>query len=90
MQELGRTIVAVVFLVVAWGVTYVWLHHRTKRERHRADMHARLLERVGSARELGEFLTTPVGERFLKAMEPAPPTNRISMIRVLNRLVLWK
>jgi hypothetical protein len=44
-----------------------------------AEFHGKLIERIGSARELGEFLTTDAGARFLDslAMERSTPQARI-------------
>jgi hypothetical protein len=58
-------------------VVFVIAHQRTKREALRAELHAKLLERIGSAREFGEFLGSPAGERFLQSLAPAQPLNRL-------------
>src|SRR5687768_17325521 len=38
---------------------------RWRRENHRLELQKSILERVGSVKDLGEFLTTEQGERFL-------------------------
>ena len=38
---------------------------RWRRENHRLELQKSVLERVGSVKDLGEFLTTEQGERFL-------------------------
>jgi hypothetical protein len=47
---------------------------RTQREAHRLELHTRLLDRIGSTREFGEFLSSENGQRFLEAI--TPPTAR--------------
>ena len=70
------------FALVGW-VVYVIAQQRTRRDAQRADLHAKLLDRVGSAREFGEFLGSAAGERFLLAMAPDPPRNRlVGLIRI--------
>jgi multisubunit Na+/H+ antiporter MnhB subunit len=51
-------------------VVYIVVQARTRREAQRLEFQTRLLERVGSAREFGEFLTTEPGHRFLDALTP--------------------
>lgn len=77
MSGLIGLLVPIGFFVAVWGVAYVLLQSRTRREAHRVQLHEKLLERVGSARELGDFLSSAAGERFLKSMEPVPPMNRL-------------
>ena len=77
MSGLIGLLVPIGFFVAVWAVAYIVLQSRTRREAHRVQLHEKLLERVGSARELGDFLASPAGERFLKSMEPAPPMSRL-------------
>jgi hypothetical protein len=77
IEQLNSLVVPVVFLVVAWAVAYALIRNRTTREGFRAELHAKLLERVSSAHEFGEFLGSPAGERFLQSLSPARPTNRL-------------
>jgi hypothetical protein len=58
-------------------LVYIIAQHRTRREALRAELHAKLLERVGSAREFGDFLGSPAGERFLESLAPTRPLNRL-------------
>ena len=60
---------------------------RRQQVRLSAELHTRLLDRIGSAREFGEFLTTESGARFLDAIavdrnaaqtEPKPTADRHS------------
>src|SRR5713101_8136071 len=65
------------FVLVGWAVSVI-AQQRTRREAQRAELQAKLLERVGSAREFGEFLGSAAGDRFLQALAPVePPRNRL-------------
>ena len=44
---------------------------RWRREKHRLDLQKAVLERVGTVKDLGEFLTTEQGQRFLTSLAPA-------------------
>ena len=44
---------------------------RWRREKHRVELQKAILERVGSVKDLGEFLTTEQGERFLGSLAPS-------------------
>ena len=43
---------------------------RWRREQHRVELQKAILERVGSVKDLGEFLTTQQGQRFLANLAP--------------------
>ena len=43
---------------------------RWRREKHRLELQKTILERVGSVKDLGEFLTSEQGERFLGTLAP--------------------
>ena len=59
------------FLVIPLVFTFVMLVivlaaiDRWRREKHRLELQKTILERVSSVKDLGEFLTTEQGERFL-------------------------
>jgi hypothetical protein len=59
------------FLVIPLVFTFVMMLiilaaiERWRRENHRLELQKSILERVGSVKDLGEFLTTEQGERFL-------------------------
>jgi hypothetical protein len=55
--------VIVIILVVAQA--------RARRDRHRVELQKAILERVGSVKDLAEFLTTEQGERFLSTLSPS-------------------
>jgi hypothetical protein len=61
----GLVLTAWVIFIIVDGI------RRRQQVRATAEFQARLLERIGSAREFAEFLTTEPGERFLATMRPA-------------------
>ena len=58
-------------LLTIW-VSYLAVDSLRRRHqlRSNAEFQTRLLERIGSAREFGEFISSPEGERFLQAIAP--------------------
>ena len=44
---------------------------RSQREKHRLELQKAILDRVGSVKDLAEFLTTEEGQRFLSTLAPA-------------------
>ena len=61
----GLVLTAWVIFIIVDGI------RRRQQVRATAEFQARLLERIGSAREFGEFLATEPGERFLATLRPA-------------------
>ena len=59
-----------VFLVFAFITLLIVLAaiERWRRETHRLDLQKAILDRVGSVKDLGEFLVTEQGERFLGSL----------------------
>jgi hypothetical protein len=68
------------FAMVGWAV---YQAHVTRREqiRSQAEMQRQLLERLGSTRELAEFLRTPEGERFFEMFERVGFNTQNQMMR---------
>lgn len=68
------------FTMIGW-IVFVVVDGRRRQERLKVftEFHARLLDRIGSAREFGEFLQTSGGSRFLESlsMEKGGPQTRI-------------
>lgn len=62
-------IVPTVFLVTGW-VVYVIVDGFRRRQQLRlaTEFHAKLLDRIGSAKEFGEFLNTSGGAKFLDSL----------------------
>lgn len=65
---------------VVWVTVTAW--HRRQRLRMMTDFNTRLLDRLGSVKDFGDFLQTSAGARFMQdlASEPAPmsgPQERI-------------
>ena len=63
-------VIPLVFLFVMF-VMYLAVGERARREQHRLELQKAVLERVGSVKDLAEFLTTDQGERFLSSLAPA-------------------
>jgi hypothetical protein len=68
------------FAMFSW-IAWVVVEGRRRRERLKlmTEFHNRLLDKIGSAREFGEFLQTEGGNRFLDSLsvERSRPTERI-------------
>jgi len=76
--------------LLAWLV-YAVLQMRSRRESQRLELQSRILDRVGSAKEFGEFLATEQGQRFLQALTPAssrPEARMLSFVRLGIMLVI--
>lgn len=62
-------IVATIFVTVAWVIsTIVDAIRRNHQVRSAADFRGKLLDKIGSAREFGEFLSSDGGAKFLDSM----------------------
>lgn len=80
-NELAPMLAALgMFAMFSW-IAWVVVEGRRRRERLKlvTEFHNRLLEKIGSAREFGEFLQTEGGARFLGSlsMERSRPAERI-------------
>jgi hypothetical protein len=64
---------AILFVLFAAGMTVMILSFvgRWLRERQRLELQKAVLERVGSVKDLAEFLNTEQGQRFLATLAPA-------------------
>ena len=94
MQNWGALLLPVAFLAaVAWMVQVI-ARERTRQLAQRVELQVKLLERVSSAQEFGEFLATPAGERVMQTVTPSQPHYRAyasthtGMLLVLIALVL--
>jgi hypothetical protein len=80
--DTGIVIVLVTaLLTIAW-VIYVIVDGFRRRQQLRVytDFHGKLIDRLGSAREFGEFFTSAAGDRFLNSLsrtESGAPSIRI-------------
>ena len=63
-------VIPLVFLFVMF-VMYLAVSERARRQKHHLELQKAILERVGSVKDLAEFLTTDQGERFLSSLAPA-------------------
>jgi hypothetical protein len=68
--RLEYLVIPLVFLFIMF-VMYLAVGERARREKHRLELQKAVLERVGSVKDLAEFLTTEQGERFLANLAPA-------------------
>lgn len=68
-EAIPIVIVPAFFLIVAW-VVYVIVDGFRRRQQIRlaTEFHGKLLDRIGSAKEFGEFLNTSGGARFLESL----------------------
>jgi hypothetical protein len=57
---------------------------RRQQVRVSAELHTRLLDRIGSAREFGEFLATESGARFLDAIAVDRNVAQLGILRALQ------
>lgn len=65
------------------GIIWIITHYRQRRSEQRAQERARLLERVGTGREVVEFLETEPGRRFLRLVALERPDPRRVVLRAV-------
>jgi hypothetical protein len=61
-------------------IVYLVAQNRSQRAKERADLNAKLLERMASTREFGDFLASEAGDRFLRALNPTLDAPRVARI----------
>jgi hypothetical protein len=71
------------FAMVAF-VVYVKYESARRRHQQAMEFHARILDRMGSAREFGEFLGTEAGYRFLDAMSSEGQLAQLRILRFIQ------
>jgi len=82
-------LVLTLVFVAALTVTVLLFVGRWLREKQRIELQKTILERVGSVKDLAEFLTTDQGERFLGTLAPAHfRTHQRTMLSVRVGVVL--
>jgi hypothetical protein len=62
---------------------------RSRREKHRLELQKAILERVGTVKDLGEFLTTEQGERFLGSLAPPQFRPQLRMLSAVGTGVVF-
>jgi hypothetical protein len=62
---------------------------RWRREKHRLELQKAILERVGSVKDLGEFLTTEQGERFLGSLAPPQFRPQLRMLSAVGTGIVF-
>lgn len=65
-------LIITILVLMVWGIS-IFVNARTRREAQRLELHAKLLDRIGSTREFAEFLATGNGQRFLDGISPPTP-----------------
>ena len=79
----GDIIIPVALFVLVGYIVWVWVSATQRKQRLRliTEFHSRLLDKLGSVKDFGEFLQTDAGSRFMSdlAAEPAAagPHDRI-------------
>lgn len=61
-------------------VVYLVAQNRSQRAKERAELNAKLLDRIASTREFGDFLASDAGGRFLRALNPTLAAPRVARI----------
>lgn len=69
-MPVGAVIIPVTLFILVAFVAFAYIHYRNQREARRIELHAKILDRIGSAREFGEFLGSDAGRRFLQYLAP--------------------
>ncbi len=81
MEDLAPVLVVISACIMTAWIVWVVVEGRRRRERLKVvtEFHQRLLEKIGSTSEFGEFLQTEGGNRFLDSLsiEPSKPNARI-------------
>ena len=65
-------LIITILVLIVWAIS-IFVNARTRREAQRLELHAKLLDRIGSTREFAEFLATGNGQRFLDGISPPRP-----------------
>jgi hypothetical protein len=72
-------VIPVAFFFLVGYIVWVWVSATQRKQRLRlmTEFHTRLLDKLGSVKDFGEFLQTDAGGRFMKdlAAEPAAGTH---------------
>lgn len=74
----------VFILAMAFAIAILSLNNRRRLEEQRLQLHARLLDRVGSAKEFSEFLTTEQGQQFLASLSPVSSSPKVRIVRAVR------
>jgi hypothetical protein len=73
------------FTLIGW-VTHVIVDGRRRRERLKVftDFHSKLIDRMGSANEFGDFLQSPGGQRFLDTLSTERGGPQVGIMRSVH------
>jgi hypothetical protein len=77
------------FIMIGW-VTYVIVDGHRRRERLKVftEFHAKLIDRLGSAREFADFLQSDGGQRFLATLSTERGGPRVGILRSVHTGVI--
>jgi hypothetical protein len=77
------------FTMIGW-MTHVIVDGRRRRERLKVftDFHAKLIDRLGSAREFGDFLQSDGGQRFLATLSTEKGGPQVGIMRSMHTGVI--
>lgn len=77
------------FALIGW-IVYVIVSGRRRQEQLRAmaEFHNRLVDRMGSAKEFGEFLATEGGRQFLASLTTESGTARTRIVRCTENAIV--
>jgi len=86
MEFVMPMLVSVAFFTLIGWVTYVIVDGRRRRERLKVftDFHSKLIDRMGSANEFGDFLQSPGGQRFLATLSTERGGPQVGIMRSVH------
>lgn len=84
VQFLFTTLFSLFAFAAVFLSAHMFLARRRQQEEQRLALHTRLLDRVGSAKEFGEFLATDAGRQFLGAIAPDATHPQLRMLRAVR------
>jgi hypothetical protein len=90
MDNLEFLIPISMFAMVGW-IVYVGVTNgrRQKQLKVTTDFHAKILDKMGSAKDLGEFMETDGGKRFLSSLTVEGPSAKTRIVRGAENAVIF-
>jgi hypothetical protein len=89
MRNMEFLIPIVLFGVTGWVVSVFFSYRRYIHQiKTLTDFHAKVLDKMGSAKEFGEFLETDGGKGFVRSLSVEGPSAKTGIIRGSERAVL--
>jgi len=86
MEFIMPMLVSIAFFTLIGWVTHVIVDGRRRRERLKVftDFHSKLIDRMGSANEFGDFLQSPGGQRFLATLSTERGGPQVGIMRSVH------